>query len=41
MPNLGIASEGAVTVEFWLKDGPGATSMLFGFFEYDLMVGDD
>ena len=42
LPNLGIATDAAVTVEFWLKDAltPAQSSMMFGFQQYDLINVD-
>ena len=38
---LGISGDSSVTVEFWLKDGTEPTSMAVGFFEYDLLIGNN
>ena len=38
---LGISGDSSVTVEFWLKDSTEPTSMAVGFFEYDLLIGNN
>ena len=40
-PAFGISGDSKVTVEFWLKDSAEPTSMAVGFFEYDLLIGNN